>query len=138
MLWTDWELPEPKIEMATLSGDSRTTLFGLWQGDWVFHPTSIILDFSEKRAYWIDALSDTVYSVNYDGHSIQLRFFFKNLKPFDLALYGSTLYWSDLHSHSIERINKTSAEHMQNFGWLSYETVKGIAIMDYSRHPRGM
>lgn len=138
MVWADWNLPEPKIEKASLSGDSRRTLLSFDWGDWVLLPTGIVIHVAESRVYWVDALTDIVYSMNYYGFQSELKFFMKDINPYDLALLGDTLYWSDLHTHSIERLNKTTAEHHNNFGWLSYEDVKGIAVMDSSRQPQGM
>ena len=125
------------MEVASLSGESRSTLLSLDYWDLIFLPTGIVMDFSEQRVYWVDALIDTVSSVNYFGDETKLKFFAKDINPYDLALLGDALYWSDLHTHSVEKLNKTTAEHHQNFGWLSYEDVKGIAIMDPSRQPEG-
>ena len=137
MFWTDWGLFNSKIERATLSGENRTVFVDLtYSIQW--YPYGLVINFDDDRLYWFDALVDVVESVTLDGTDRQrLRFFDEYLSPFSLTVLDDVLYWSDLNSRTIERLNTTNGHHLQSYGWLGYHHIYGIALYDASREPKG-
>ncbi|VDP36380.1 unnamed protein product [Heligmosomoides polygyrus] len=67
MFWTDWQDENPRIERATMAGKNRSVIFkvsSIVNGGW---PNGLICDTIARRIYWVDAKSDTVHTVTYDG-----------------------------------------------------------------------
>ena len=72
MFWTDWQESNPRIERATMAGTDRRILFRVLDvpsGGW---PNGLTCDFSAERLYWIDAKSDSVHSMTYEGICLAL------------------------------------------------------------------
>ena len=137
MYFSDMDIFVPRIERAHLDGTNRETIVAYW----LYVPliNSITIDFAENRLLWLDTQDNSIMSANLDGSDEEVHsLFYQNMAPDDVDLLGDTVFFSDVHSHSIERINKTTAKHLLNFGWLSNNDVYGLAVFDSSRQPQGM
>ena len=126
--------PLPRIERATLSGDSKKTLVSLW---WPARPNGITLDFSANRLYWVDSQTGRIESVDFDGNNRQQ---FKTLpfssQPYDIVLYDGVFYYSDSNSQSIDKIDKATKQSLGSYTGLGARL--RLAMFSSLRQPKGM
>ncbi|CAJ0956712.1 unnamed protein product, partial [Mesorhabditis belari] len=115
MFWTDWEETRPRIERATMAGEDRKVIFevkGVVTGGW---PNGITCDLTAQRVYWLDAKSDSIHTITYDGtdHIEVLRDSSHLAHPFSVALFESHVYWTDWRIMAIVRANKWNGTKVQ-------------------------
>lgn len=107
LFWTDWDSEAPRIERASMSGEERTIVFSVdsTNGAW---PNGLVLDYIAQRVYWIDARSDSINTIKYDGSDPRevLRGHELLTHPFAIALYENFVYWTDWRTNSVIRANK--------------------------------
>ncbi|VDL69323.1 unnamed protein product [Nippostrongylus brasiliensis] len=108
MFWTDWQDEDPRIERATMAGKNRTVIFkvsSIVNGGW---PNGLVCDSIARRIYWVDAKSDTVHTITYDGrdHVEVLRDHVFSTHPFSVDLFENHVYWTDWRINAIVRANK--------------------------------
>ena len=131
---------QPRIERATLSGDSKTTLvsfsFSWWSSN---RPNGITLDFSQNRLYWVDTGTGRIESVDFNGNT---RERFKTLpfrsQPYDIVLYSGVFYYSDTSSQSIGRIDKATKQSLGSYTGLGASNNLRLAMFSPVRQPKGM
>ena len=76
--------------------------------------------------------------MDFDGNNVESVHYIKEyISPIDCALYEHNLYWADLHSQSIQWVNKSHPSMLQNYGHLSDGVVKGVVVAHESRQPYG-
>ncbi|CAD6194735.1 unnamed protein product [Caenorhabditis auriculariae] len=115
MFWTDWQERRPRVEKATMSGNNRTVIFnvsGVVGGGW---PNGITCDTIARRVYWVDAKSDSIHTVTYDGkdHVEVARDLERLGHPFSIDVFGNFVFFSDWRTNTIGRVNKWNGT---NFG----------------------
>lgn len=107
IFWTDWDKRSPRIERATMSGEDRKKLVDIKKvkGGW---PNGLTLDYDALNIYWIDANSDSIHVVDYDGnnHRSPLRKIRSLGHPFAITLFDNNLYWTDWNTNLISTANK--------------------------------
>ncbi|XP_023930314.1 prolow-density lipoprotein receptor-related protein 1 [Lingula anatina] len=109
LFWTDWEKDKPRIESCSMSGHGRTVVVNITlidsEGAW---PNGLTLDYDLRRVYWVDARSDTISTVRYDGsdYRVVLRNHRLLSHPFAIAVFGSNVYWTDWKTNSLMEANK--------------------------------
>lgn len=87
MYWSEWGKSQ-SIKKAALDG-SRQTSFSPTRGQ----ATSLTLDESDRRLYWVEINTGTIMSSDLDGNDRTAVV--RNLvRPIGLALYKDRLYWS--------------------------------------------
>jgi len=65
LFWSDGRDSSAKIERSDLSGNSRTVLVSSAQG--LVSPTTLVVDFSSQKLYWLDSAAQKIGHVNFDG-----------------------------------------------------------------------
>jgi len=65
LFWSDGTNGNAKIERSDLSGRSRTVLVSSAQG--LVSPTTLVVDFSSQKLYWLDSAAEKIGHVNFDG-----------------------------------------------------------------------
>jgi len=65
LFWSDGAGSDAKIERSDLSGNSRTVLVSSAQG--LVSPTTLVVDFSSQKLYWLDSAAEKIGHVNFDG-----------------------------------------------------------------------
>jgi len=65
LFWSDGTGSDAKIERSDLSGNSRTVLVSSAQG--LVSPTTLVVDFSSQKLYWLDSAAEKIGHVNFDG-----------------------------------------------------------------------
>ena len=104
-------------------------------------PNGITLDFEAERIYWIDARSDSVNTVFYDGSD--LRVVLRGGKylshPFSVTMFESHVFWTDWRTNAVVRAGKFNGSdvHVEDKvlggdGAQPYD----IRVMHRSRQPR--
>ena len=104
-------------------------------------PNGITLDFEAERVYWIDARSDSINTVRYDGSD--LRVVLKGGKylshPHSVTTFESHVFWTDWRTGAVVRAGKFngSGVHVEDRvlggdGGQPYD----IRVMHRSRQPR--
>lgn len=139
MFWTDWEESNPRIEKATMAGQSRKVLFRVAEivsGGW---PNGITCDFSAERLYWIDAKSDSIHTVTYEGkdHREIVRDSTYLEHPFAITVFGNHVYWSDWRVAAIIRANKWNGSSVRVVEGTSLKPFD-VKIIHRSRQPQGL
>lgn len=87
MYWSEWGKSR-SIKKAALDGSQQTS-FPSTMGQ----ATSLTLDESERRLYWVEINAGTIMSSDLDGNDRTV--IVRNLaRPLGLALYKDHLYWS--------------------------------------------
>ena len=107
LFWTDWDSESPRIESASMSGEDRRVVYRVESSDGAW-PNGLVLDYVAQRIYWIDARSDSINTVKYDGteyHEV-LRGHELLTHPFAISLYENHVYWTDWRTNSVIRANK--------------------------------
>ena len=107
-------------------------------------PNGITLDFDAERIYWIDARSDSVNTVRYDGSDprVVLRGGEYLSHPFSVALFESHVFWTDWRTGAVVRAGKFDGSDVRvedrvaggegGGGQQPYD----IRVMHRSRQPR--
>ncbi|KAL1455357.1 hypothetical protein WDU94_009457 [Cyamophila willieti] len=109
LFWTDWDSNAPRIERCSMSGDHRSVIVRVDlitdRGAW---PNGLTLDYQLTRIYWIDAKSDSIHTVTYDGkdHHEVLSNHESLTHPFAISLFENHVYWTDWRTNSVIRANK--------------------------------
>lgn len=142
LFWTDWDTMYPRIERATLSGSNRTVIFdvtNIGNGGW---PNGLALDILLKKVYYLDAKSNSIHVLSYDGyfHRLIVQNSFHDSHGYALSLYGEFIYWSDWKSGSIFRANKWNGSDVQQilnsniqpFGITIYHNSKQARPLNYT------
>lgn len=136
MFWSDWDKKNPRIERATMAGEDRQVLVNIktFDGNW---PNGITLDYDNLRVYWIDANSDSIHSVDYDGNNHQD--ILSNIKslghPFSITLFGDHIFWTDWKTNSVSMANKHNGSDPRELQRLT-SRLFDIKVFHPSRQPR--
>ncbi|RZF40959.1 hypothetical protein LSTR_LSTR013214 [Laodelphax striatellus] len=137
LFWTDWDANSPRIERCSMSGDHRRVVVlveKMSDGAW---PNGLTLDYELKRIYWIDARSDSIYTVTYDGgdHREVMGQHETLSHPFAIGLFEGHVYWTDWRTNSVMRANKWNGSDVT----VMYRTLTqpfDVQILHSSRQPR--
>lgn len=90
-----------------MAGEYRRTLkkFNEPFSGWI---ASLTLDYTQKRIYYIDALSQSIHSIAYDGGDDHLVIRDEGTlrRPFSISMFENHVYWIDLQTNSMMRANK--------------------------------
>ena len=139
MFWISRAGFRPRIERATLSGDSKTTLVSFGFSWWPNQPNGITLDFYANRLYWVDSRTGRIESVDFNGNNRQR---FKTLpfssQPYDIVLYSGVFYYSDTSSQSINKIDKATKQSLGSYTGLGASNGLRLAMFSPVRQPKGM
>ncbi|CAL4156177.1 unnamed protein product, partial [Meganyctiphanes norvegica] len=139
LFWTDWEEGASRIESASMSGEGRRMVLLVSQISGSGWPNGLTLDYALKRIYWIDAKSDSIHTVLYDGsdHREILRVHQLLSHPFAISLFGNYVYWTDWRTNAVIRANKFNGSEVQEI----HRTITqpfDIKVLHPSRQPRDM
>ena len=65
LFWSDGTGSSAKIERSDLSGSNRIVLLSSTEG--LVSPTTLVVDFSSQKLYWLDSAAETIGSISFDG-----------------------------------------------------------------------
>lgn len=89
--WTNWNLNKPSIQRSYLSGGVIQSIITTD----IRMPNAITLDHKLQKLYWSDARLDKIERSDFDGSNRIVILHEIPQHPFDLAIYGDYLFWTD-------------------------------------------
>ncbi|XP_059475497.1 low-density lipoprotein receptor-related protein 1 isoform X2 [Neocloeon triangulifer] len=104
--WTNWDAQRPAIQRSyfrSIGVDSIITTN-------IRMPNAITLDHKEIKLYWADARMDKLERCEYDGSNRMILSKTTPQHPFDIAVYGGFVFWTDWVTHAVMRANKYTGE----------------------------
>ncbi|XP_052902166.1 low-density lipoprotein receptor-related protein 1 [Anopheles moucheti] len=134
LFWTDWEEGSPRLERCTMAGENRTVIkYVETDGGW---PNGIALDYIPRRVYWIDARSDSIHTITYDGldHHLVIKDQGVLAHPFSITVFDNYVYWTDWRTYSVIRANKWNGTDVTVIHKTQSQPF-GIQILHSSRQP---
>lgn len=135
LFWTDWDDNYPRIERCSMAGKFRkaiSTTSHVSTG-W---PNGLTLDYTQKRVYWVDAKSDSIYTIRYDGSDVHLVLRDREIlsHPFAITVFENYVYWTDWRTTSVIRANKWNGTDIQVIQRTQTQPF-GIQVLHSSRQP---
>ncbi|XP_051025717.1 prolow-density lipoprotein receptor-related protein 1-like [Acomys russatus] len=97
---------EPQIEQAGMDGSNRKILVNQGLG----RPTSIALDRLSWKIFWSDEKFHCIGSVNLDGSGVSVMQLTQTKSPFSVAVFEDEVFWSDLKTRTIQRVEKVTGK----------------------------
>ncbi|OBS65549.1 hypothetical protein A6R68_05911, partial [Neotoma lepida] len=97
---------EPQIKRAGMDGSSRKILVNQGLG----RPTSIALDQLSWKIFWSDEKFHCIGSANLDGSGISMMQLTEIKNPFSVAVFEDEIFWSDLKTRTIQRVEKMTGK----------------------------
>jgi integrin beta 2 len=73
-------------------------------------PNALALDFVSQKLYWSDARLDKMKRADLDGKNRVVLSKVSPQHPFDIAVYGNYIFWTDRVLHAVLRANKYTGE----------------------------
>uniref|UniRef100_T1JA13 EGF-like domain-containing protein n=1 Tax=Strigamia maritima TaxID=126957 RepID=T1JA13_STRMM len=108
VFWTDWG-SRPHIGRSWMDG-SNAVMFVSTTITW---PNGLAIDSIAKRLYWCDARLQRIESIGLDGRNRKVVFDDIIHRPFNIAVFENTIYWTDWHRHTMEACDKkTGKDHV--------------------------
>ncbi|XP_037895975.1 low-density lipoprotein receptor-related protein 1B isoform X2 [Glossina fuscipes] len=135
LFWTDWDENYPRIERCSMAGEQRQAISTTSQvsAGW---PNGLTLDYTQKRVYWVDAKSDSIYTIKYDGSDVHLVLRNRDIlsHPFAITVFENYVYWTDWRTTSVIRANKWNGTDIQVIQRTQTQPF-GIQVLHSSRQP---
>jgi len=104
--WSNDVSSGPRLEQAGLDGTHRQTLVAQ-----VPHVSSLTIDYSQHRLYWVTADCNCIESSDMSGGDPQLLVTGLQ-QPIGIAQYSDRVYWTDWRQQSILSVDKlTGSDH---------------------------
>lgn len=100
LLWSDWG-EVPKIERSELDGSGRKVIVS----NNIIWPNGLTVDGETSRLLWADASTELIESVDLNGLSRRILAI-GVAHPYNLAISGDMVYWTDWQKTSIYSIKK--------------------------------
>ena len=124
-----------RIEKASMDGKNRTVIHNTS----LTLPDALTLDYQRQALYWADASLDKIESSNVDGSNRQLLTTVGAGRPFGLALFHDTLYFTDLIGNSVKVVNVNGSNATTIFDGQSVLCSQpfGIAVVSEAKQPLG-
>ncbi|KAK6630731.1 hypothetical protein RUM44_002900 [Polyplax serrata] len=122
IFWTNWNYQTPSIQRSFLNGFMVESIIKTN----IRMPNAITLDFIAMKLYWSDARLDKIERCETDGTN---RIVLSNTSPqhpFDMAVHGNYLFWTDWVLHAVVRANKLTGEDVH---WLRKDIPRPMGIV---------
>ncbi|XP_033728071.1 prolow-density lipoprotein receptor-related protein 1-like [Pecten maximus] len=129
LFWIDWVgtlySPSASIERYDISRSRHDVIFNITKEILPNMGRSIGLatDLPNKRLYWVDAKSESVQTVSYDGASFRVivKSRFRNglqnhnflTEPRSVAIFGKNAFWSDRATQSVVKARKDGSSKVK-------------------------
>ncbi|XP_069676734.1 low-density lipoprotein receptor-related protein 1 isoform X1 [Periplaneta americana] len=120
--WTNWNSHNPAIQRAYVTGYDKENIITTD----IRMPNALTLDHKAQKLYWGDARLDKIERAEYDGSNRVILAKVTPQHPFDLAVYGDFIFWTDWVLHAVIRANKYTGEDVV---WLRKEVPRPMGII---------
>ncbi|KAH9370046.1 hypothetical protein HPB48_001923 [Haemaphysalis longicornis] len=102
VFWTNWNSQHPSIQKSYLNGYGVESIITTD----IRMPNGIAIDHQLQKLYWSDARLDKIERCNFTGGDRHVLLSEHPQHPFDLAVYGDFVFWTDWVAHAVLRANK--------------------------------
>ncbi|XP_076069558.1 LDL receptor protein 1 isoform X2 [Oratosquilla oratoria] len=130
LFWADCGDGMKKIERASLDGTNRVVLFNTT----LVCPTDMVIDYEERKLYWVDQRGRKVERSNFDGTQREELLSDPDVEnPVSIAVSGSEFFWADMtyKGGSISKASKVDVSKKEvllpNIG----DSIEDIAIVSH-------
>lgn len=104
--WTNWNSHHPSIQRAYFSGYGFESIITTD----IIMPNALALDHQTQKLFWGDARLDKIERCHYDGSNRVILSKISPQHPFDMAVYGEFIFWTDWVLHAVLRANKYTGD----------------------------
>lgn len=101
LFWSDWSRDAPKIESANLDGSGRVVLLNKD----LKLPNNLVVDYEHNDLCWTDAGTHRIECLNLYTSSRRVVTL-TAAYPFDLAIVGSNIFWTDWDTKAVHQIDR--------------------------------
>lgn len=139
-VWTDLGSIKsfPRIERCNQDGHARKILYQ--DGNNLFSPSALTIDFATSRIFWVDARLYSISSIDFNGADRRMVFQsnYYLWTPLDVDILDDRLYWADANKSAVFAINKFGLldEQDSTVHTLFSQPVSSITIVDKSKQPQ--
>lgn len=120
--WTNWNSRSPAIQRSYYTGFDVQPIITTD----IRMPNGLTLDLMTRKLYWADARLDKIERADLDGKNRVVLSKVSPQHPFDIAVYGDYIYWTDWVLHAVLRANKYTGEDVT---WLRKEVPRSMGIV---------
>ncbi|XP_049880284.1 low-density lipoprotein receptor-related protein 1 [Pectinophora gossypiella] len=106
LYWTNWNESSPSIQRAYTSGLGLQSIVSTD----IMMPNGLALDHKAKKIYWADARLDKIERMHYDGSHRHIVTQSSTQHPFDVAVAGDYVFWTDWVAHGVFRADKRAGD----------------------------
>ncbi|XP_039297964.1 low-density lipoprotein receptor-related protein 1 [Nilaparvata lugens] len=106
--WTNWNSHHPSIQRSFTTINSIESIITTD----IRMPNALTLDHPAQKIYWGDARLDKIERADYDGSNRVVLTSIMPQHPFDIAVYGEFIFWTDWVIHAVIRANKYTGEEV--------------------------
>ena len=100
--WTNWNTKSPMIQRSYLDGFKVEAVITTD----IKMPNAITLDHKLQQFFWSDARIDKIERCSLDGSKRVILLADAPQHPFDIAVYGNFIFWTDWVAHAVYRADK--------------------------------
>ena len=119
--WTNWNSRSPAVQRAYTNGLDVQSVITTG----IRMPNGLALDLPAQKLYWSDARLDKIERADLDGLNRVVLTKVMPQHPFDIAVYGDMLFWTDWVLHAVLRTNKYTGEDVV---WLRKEVPRPMGL----------
>ncbi|KAG1714926.1 Low-density lipoprotein receptor-related protein 2 [Nymphon striatum] len=103
LFWSEWTFPRAKLGRVMMNGQNKKYIVHLSAvNSNARYPNGIYLDREKKHLYWIDAGSDSIDSVDYNGKNhLLIKKLSKMFHGFALIFHREKYIWTDWSMRSV-------------------------------------
>ncbi|XP_060074272.1 prolow-density lipoprotein receptor-related protein 1-like [Ylistrum balloti] len=153
LFWIDWVgtlySPSASVERYSLNKSQHDVIFNITQEILPNMGRSIGLctDHPNKRLYWVDAKSESVQTITYDGTSFRVivKSTFRNglhnhnflSEPRSVAIFGKNAFWSDRATQSVVKARKDGSSKVKMLKTLTASAPLDLKVFHALIQPSG-
>ncbi len=103
-------------------------------------PTGLTIDYPNNRLFWLDSKMHHIESSDLDGKNRHRIVVYDLQHPFDIAVFGDNVYWSDSILKTVSSVNKFTGKNKMvliNSENITSFVPKGISIHHFLSQPSG-
>lgn len=113
MYWSIWSTPSENgsIMHAWMDGTHKGVLVGGDKNRMMQWPSSLTIDYMEKKLYWCDPRTSLIERIGLDGGDREILLMNgagKEFFPYSIAYYNEFIFWTDDMVANISRIHINS------------------------------
>ena len=103
-------------------------------------PTGLTIDYPNNKLFWLDSKMHHIESSDLDGTNRRRIVIYGLQHPFDIAVFGDNVYWSDFGLKTVSSANKFTGKNKTEL--IKRENItsfvpKGISILHSLSQPSG-